>query len=350
MSENPTEPIESNPTEPIESNPTEPVNLNKQSESIVTGPELNTHITQILKPVINGILEHKESIKKSNDLIDANIQKLQDEKRIVEAEKLKSEKLVLEQKKFIEDNTVYHIKINTSLYAHNVEEYYAVFYKNINVNIVSYDSSQNETPENETPYSYNFQDAKFSRITNVEINNYIEKFDISGIITDLDTATKYKNFSEGWLNTNPKIPNIQANKPSDTLFINLDIYIKGENIYAQQPTVIFGTPVPPTVFDMLRKKYKRINKLTDTKEINYQINFERIDPSLRMLVLSKLNNYYPHVEKVEGVSAIPNLFGNIEGGKSFISYLLKPKRVKRKTSKKSKNNKRVSRKHRKSSK
>ena len=331
-----------NPTEPIEFNPTELVNLNKQSESIVTGPELNTHITQILEPVINGILEHKESIKKSNDLIDANIQKLQDEKRIVEAEKLKSEKLVLEQKKLIEDNTVYHIKINTTLYAHNVENSYAVFYENINVNIVSYDSSQNETPENETPYSYNFQDAKFSRITNVEINNYIEKFDISGIIRNLDTATKYKKFSEGWLNTNSKIPNIQVNKPSDTLFINLDIYIKGENIYAQQPTVIFGTPLP---FDMLSKKYKRINKLTDT--MNYQINFERIDQSLRMLVLSKLKNYYPHVEKVEGVvSAIPNKFG----GKSFISYLLKPKRVKRKTSKKSKNNKRVSRKHRKSSK
>jgi hypothetical protein len=249
----------------------------------------------------------------------------------------------------------------------------AVYYKNITVNLISYDSDIKRAwyPKKSTPYTYDFNKTdKFTKITNTNISEYTNKFNIDSKIKGLNEASIYKNFNKGWMNTNTTIP-----KPNpgilNTLLIKLQFFIKGENIYAELPDVSFG--IPSDLDDKKINNLTKINTLTQPNDMNVKIAFGPVNDDLRDKILSKLKTYYQYTEEVDlsaeaansEFSIFDTLFGKQkeqqeeqqtgkqQTGGNFISYLLKPKRTKRRTLKKlskkvsKKNYKKISKKSRK---
>jgi hypothetical protein len=316
-----------------------------------------TSITKIVQPIVHAIMEHKQSLEKSKGLIDQNIADLQAKGETDAAEKLKKEQEVAALQLEKEKTTVYDIKAHITLYSDNN----AVYYKNISVELFSYDSDKKLGFLSKTvsPYSYDFNDAnKFTKLTNSTIGEYTNKINIDSMITNLDQASKYDKFNKGWVSTSDTIPSLNPGKV-DTLVIDFQFFIKGENIYAELPKVAFGQPtnVDAKTIGTLTK----INTLTKPEDMNAKIVFGPVKDSLKDTILSKLNAHYQHTEVVDssaeaaqsGFDPTKMLFGNKKGG-NFISYLLKPKRTRGKTLKKAskkmskKNSKKVSKKSRKS--
>ena len=315
-------------------------------------------ITNIVQPVVKAIMEHKQSLEKSKGLIDKNIAELQAKGETEAAETLKKQQEVAAQQLEKEKNTVYDIKTDITLFSDNSNN--AIYYKNITVNLISYDSDKKVgfLTKTSTPYTYDFNDAnKFTKLTNTNISEYTNKFNIDSKIEGLNEASIYDNFNKGWMNTSGTIPPLNPGK-LNTLLIKLQFFIKGENIYAELPNVSFGDT---TYVDAKKiSNLTKINTLTKPEDMNLKIVFGPVKDTLRDAILSKLNTYYQHTEVVDssseaaqsGFNPMNSLFGKQEGG-NFISYLLKPKRTRRKTLKVSKKNykklsKKMSKKSRKS--
>lgn len=318
---------------PIEQSTT----LNVSNPTTEDDSKNNTGISQIVTSVIDGILDNKEAMKLSNEIITKQIEKLREENRLKEAQILQNKKDEDERLLNIEKNTVYTIKTHITLYSSNVENTNGLYYKNVTVELMKYDVSKNVGflgfGSKPSPYSYDFNDSKFTKIDNLEIKNYLNKIDISNLVNNYDNASKFDKFSKGWTMSDSSIANLKIGK-ADTLLIDLVFYIKDKNIYTELPSVNIGTPT--NLDSNTIKNLKKINKLSKSEEMNYNIRFGAVNPALRNLILNKLNTYYQHVEYVEGNIGIPSLFGQIEGGSNipFLSYLLKPKKNKRKTYKK----------------
>ena len=332
----------------------------------------STPITKIVQPIVQAIMEHKQSLEKSKGLIDQNIADLQANGETEAAEKLKKEQAVAALQLEKEKTTVYDIKAHITLYSDNSNN--AIYYKNLTVELFSYDSDKlpvyvdnsiismfkkkSQSPNTPSPYTYDFNDTnRFTKLTNTTISEYTNKFNLDSIITNLDEASKYDKFNKGWMNTSGTIPFLNPGKV-DNLIIDIQFFIKDVNIYAELPKVAFGEPT--NIDAKTITTLKKINTLTKPEDINAIIVFGPMKDSLKNVlkdaVLSKLNAHYQHTEVVDSSAeaAQPgfSLFGNQTGG-NILSYLLKPKRTRRKTLKSSKKNykklsKKVSKKSRKS--
>ena len=294
-----------------------------------------TAITNIVQPIVHAIMDHKQSLQKSKEMIDKNIEELKAKGETDAAAKLRKDQEDAEKKLTIEKNTVYDIKAHITLYSDDVNS--AVYYKNINVELFSYDSDKKlGFLSKPSPYTYDFNDTnKFTKLTNVTISEYTNKFNIDSIITNLDQASKYDKFNKGWLNTSGTIPPILPGR-TVPLIIDLQLFIKDVNIYAELPNVSFGQPT--NLDTKTISTLTKINSLTKPQDMNAKIVFGTVKDILRDAVLSKLNAHYQHTEEVSSTAeaAQPgfSLFGNQEGG-NFLSYVLKSKKVmKKKTLKK----------------
>lgn len=298
-------------------------------------PINTTPITQIVQPIVHAIMDHKQSLQKSKEMIDKNIEELKAKGETEAADKLKKEQEVATQQVEKEKNTVYDIKAHITLYSDDVNN--AVYYKNVTVELFSYDSDKKLgfLSNKPSPYTYDFNDAsRFTKLTNVTINEYTNKFNLDSIITNLDQATKYDKFNKGWVNESGTIPPLTPGK-TVPLIIDLQLFIKDVNIYAELPKVVFGQPtnLDAKTIGTLTK----INKNTKPEDMNAKIVFGPVKDSLKDAVLKKLNAHYQHTEEAtleKGFNPLNALFGNQTGGKKSLSYLLKHKMMKKKTLKK----------------
>lgn len=373
-----TTPVDNTPiySTPIDSTPVDNTPVANPNTPIGV---IEPRISKIIRPMIDGILLNtasKESLANQLSKQAVIARQMGDS---VKATQLENDAKLAQQNLQKEQNTVHRIQVNTVLYSFqptNTNKN-GVYYENFHVELNSFTEAQPKSQANrfnflirktqipDDPYNYNFNDVSFTNVSHYKITDHLSKLDLTSITNDPTKALNYDKFSTGWTTMN-NISNIESDE-LNTLLINFAIYIKNKNVYLDIPKVVFGQPTTAT-----GKKLQPINK--NTNETDIFIHFGAVDENLKNNILQQLDENY----KAEEVTPAPNPgAGDIANppaksgqepvapsekpfftwpfvGGNFVSYLLKPKRTRRRTLKKlskkmsKKNYKKVSKKSRKS--
>jgi hypothetical protein len=307
----------------------------------------NTSISSVVRSVIGGVLDNTEAMKLVKETIEKEVQRLKETNEVDKAAKLEKELKDQEMKMNVEKNTVYHLKINFTLFSpvmKETEKSKGIFYKNVNVDLTSHDSEKKAYFSGPSPFSYNFDDVnRFTKIDNVEIQKYLDKINVNSIINNYQNAKLFNNFNQGWNTLEKKV--LEPGY-TNTLVFQLNLYIKDVYIYAELPKVSFGAESNISIKE--KDKYTNMNKLTKPQDMNGKVilTAKNVKPDVQNKIIAKLNQNYQHEEiaateikplfsdlSEEESSEVPNI--TVGGGNVFY-YLLKPKKMKRKTLKKMK--------------